>query len=485
MPHIQQTPTSRCRIGIGLSDITPPVGIYHRFWGAAKHDRATGVHRPLRATVLILEPLNATESNETQTVIALDHCILRPPEMQELTGAVCRLIGEDEARVTITFSHTHSGGNLCRDRVDLPGGDLIAPYLDALPAQIAAACQAARNSLQPATLTYGTAICAMGRQRDFWDESHGRYVCGYNPDGISDQTVSVARAMDESGQPLATVVNYGCHPTTLAWDNTLISPDYIGALRDTLEEQTQAPCLFLLSPCGDIGPREGFVGDPKVADRNGRQVAFAALSVLESLPDSGHDYHYAGPVLSGATLGEWKYRPQQPEREATTALFRRRCWDVPLNYLEGLPTAATVRDELAALIEQESQARAAGDESHAHDLRVMAERQRRLLERVAPLPSGESYPFHVSVTQIGDAFWVDVEGEPYNFLQAELHRRFPDRAILITVLEGGARASYLPTRDCYGQPLYQAEIALLAAGALETVTDAIAAQITAWTTGDA
>ena len=31
------------------------MGIYHRMWGAARHDRATGVHRPLLGDVLIFE----------------------------------------------------------------------------------------------------------------------------------------------------------------------------------------------------------------------------------------------------------------------------------------------------------------------------------------------------------------------------------------------------------------------------------------------
>ncbi len=51
------TPTSRLRLGYARRDITPPVGIYHRMWGAARHDAATGVHRPLHIDVLILEPL--------------------------------------------------------------------------------------------------------------------------------------------------------------------------------------------------------------------------------------------------------------------------------------------------------------------------------------------------------------------------------------------------------------------------------------------
>ena len=52
---VVHTPQALCRAGVARRDITPPVGIYHRMWGAATHDRATGVHRPLLATVLVLE----------------------------------------------------------------------------------------------------------------------------------------------------------------------------------------------------------------------------------------------------------------------------------------------------------------------------------------------------------------------------------------------------------------------------------------------
>ena len=51
MTHVD-SPENICRAGVARCDITPPVGIYHRMWGAALHDRSTGVHRPLTATVL-------------------------------------------------------------------------------------------------------------------------------------------------------------------------------------------------------------------------------------------------------------------------------------------------------------------------------------------------------------------------------------------------------------------------------------------------
>ena len=55
MTHVR-TSQSRCRFSLAWDDITPPADIYHRMWGAAKHERATGVHRPLRATLAGLAP---------------------------------------------------------------------------------------------------------------------------------------------------------------------------------------------------------------------------------------------------------------------------------------------------------------------------------------------------------------------------------------------------------------------------------------------
>ena len=72
MPPILDTPQSLCRFGIARCDITPPAGIYHRMWGAATHDRSTGIHRPLSATACVFRPWESTtESDDEQVLVAI------------------------------------------------------------------------------------------------------------------------------------------------------------------------------------------------------------------------------------------------------------------------------------------------------------------------------------------------------------------------------------------------------------------------------
>ncbi len=480
---VVRTPTSRCLAGVGRVDITPPIGVYHRMWGAAKQDRATGIHRPLTATALVLEPTAADPANR-QIFVAVDHCLLRPDDMDELLKSVCKIAEIDTHQLTIAFSHTHAGGHLVRARGDLPGGEFIGPYLDALPEQLASATRTAVQSRQPAVLTYAETVCAMGRNRDYRDSQREIYVCGFNPDDphadAAGYPLGVVRISNESSrETIATVVNYPCHPTTLAWDNTLISPDYVGALRDIVERQTGSPCIFLLAPCGDVGPRDGFVGDVAVADRNGRQVGFAALSALESMPSAGTDQHYVGPVISGATIGEWEFRPQPDGRRRETEIFRRQSRELWLEYRDELSTLAEATVELSRRIDAENLASSEGHADEARRMRAMVERQRRYIERIKPLPP-DKYPYRIDVRQLGDGFWIVLEGEPYHELQAELRRRFPGVPLIFTTVANGSRASYLPRREDYAKPLYQVEISLLAAGALERITEEIAEQIERW-----
>lgn len=470
------TPTSRLRFGLARVDITPPVGMYHPMWGAARHQRATGIHRLLTAEALAFAPL---ADGEPIIRFAIDHVGMDDDQQATLVAKVSAACQLPAANVLTTFSHTHASGNFARDRIPFPGGELIEPYLAELYAHLVQAAQQAVANLQEAVITYSTGKCNLAANRDYWDDANGLFACGFNADAPwSDDTVLLARVTDRQGALLATVVNYACHPTTLAWENTLISPDYIGAMREVIEKVTGAPAVFAQGACGELGPRWGQQGDTAVADANGRQLGYAALATLDQQGPPLADYHYQGPVVSGATLGDWRYQPFTPERLDSTALFQGGSYTVELPQ-KPLPDPVALEAEMEDWGTKQQEADAQGDKIAARNYGARAERARRWRMRVHYLIDRPTYTYHFSVHRLGDAIWITTGGEPYNVLQTELRRRFPGHPLLITPLAGDFQVAYLLPSDRYGRGLYQEEPSILAAGCLEILIEAIAERIQA------
>jgi hypothetical protein len=474
---LQQTPTSHLRLGVARADITPPVGIYHPMWGAARHHQATGVHRPLYGDVLLFAPLHESgESAAMWAQVQLDMVGLSLQSHQAVRHSVAEALDLPPTQVILAYSHTHAGGLFSLDRAHLPGGDLIVPYLEEVQVKMTAAARAALADLHAATLTYGTGRCQMAAHRDYWDSGNQLFACGYNPDAPADDTLLVVRITTPDGTVRATLVNYACHPTTLAWENTLISPDYVGALRATVEARTGAPCIFTLGACGELGPRRSYVKDVAIADANGEQVGYAALGVLAGMQPPAHDFAYAGPVISGATLGTWRSVPQVEERAAATQHFVGAAKSIDLRQRDR-PTQTQLEATMQSYLQQQAQADRQGDALAARDFGARAERARRAIGRLQNLPPGATYPYRYTVRRLGDAIWVGIGGEPYNAIQTDLRAAFPTTSIVVTALAGELAISYLLKADQYGKGLYQEEPSVLAPGGLEQVTEAVAATI--------
>lgn len=481
-------PTTLCEIGIARGDITPPVGIYHRMWGAAAHDRSTGAHRPLTATVLILRP--APEPHEWQephhapsemlVLIALDHCLLWGDEMAALLTSVSSTAGVPRERLLVMFSHTHGAGLMGRERAGLSGGELIEPYLASLAEKLGELVRQAADNLAPALITYGIGRCALAAHRDLWDAVSNQWACGYNPQGAADDTVVVGRITDFAGHTRGVMVNYACHPTTLAWDNTLISPDYVGAMRQCVEEAVSAPCFFIQGASGDLGPKRGFTGDVGVADANGRQLGHAVLSAFENLPPPGTRYEYQGPVVSGAVIGVWRDVPLANDALREKAVWRYRSWSVPLEFRAGLPSLEALAAERDEQLAAEAAARASGDDAMARKCRARVEVANRQMVRFRGRVLDRPYPFPIHLWQVGDALWVAVESEHYQLFQTALRQRFAERTILVATIVNGSFHTYLPPREIYGTGIYQDTVALFAPGCLERLIEEIAGQIAEW-----
>ena len=468
------TPQAELFAGTARIDITPPVGIYHRMWGAATHDQATGIHRPLTATALVLSS-DRQKPRHTQYLLAVDHCLLWPQEMRQLRQRIAASCHLEESQLRVCFSHTHGAGLMGLERAALPGGDLIEPYLLDLASRCEQILNRAIAALRPANMLVAEGHCGLAANRDFRDPHTEEFVCGFNPRKAADDKLLAARITDPAGVLLATLVNYACHPTTLAWDNTLISPDYPGAMREVVEAATGAPCFFLLGACGELGPRDGFVGDTEVADRNGRQLGYAALAALESLPPAPLTHFcYSGPVTSGATLGSWEHRPLPETARQQTAVFCQLTVSASLRYGSEFPTDEQLLQQRDQLEQRRLQAELAGNETQVKELRALIERVDRSRIRSGSLPQGTHYPWQTQILRTGQIIWVLLDGEYYSVLQTELRRRFPDWCIIVGTVVNGSTVWYLPDRQSYGLGLYQEQASVLAAGSLETVIETVA-----------
>ena len=371
--------------------------------------------------------------------------------------SVLERTGLGEAELLIQMSHTHAGANTNSRLEGKPGTELIAPYLEHLAAQVGDAVLEARSTAAEAFVTYGYGRCGLAANRDLWDASAERFACGYNPEGEADDTLLVARATDREGRTLATLFNYACHPTTLAWDNHLLSPDYIGAAREVLEAAFDAPALFLQGASGELAPRDDYVGDAAVADRNGRQLGHAAAAAIEALPPPGTRFAYTGIVASGANLGTWEYRPCEPEQLTSGSRLEA--------VLTGVELA---RKEDIGVVESVSSATPDSPQEREKALR-------REFLRLA-LGDGPTHTMPLWAWRLGEALLVAVGNEPYSVFQAELRRRFAGSPVLVLMTTNGG-VGYLPPRETYGSGRYQEQQSPYAPGCLEQSIEAATAAL--------
>ena len=433
-------------MGVARADITPPPNIYARSWGSALHDAAEGIHRPLVVTCLFFR------GGDPQLELYLLCFDLgwwydNAHEL-EIRKAILEKSGIRDNQLVTHMGHTHSGPASNLQNVGRQGGDLIPAYREKIVEGAVAALLGSKANARAAVASWAQGRCDLARNRDLVLDSE-TFLCGINPDGPSDDTVLVGRVTDAKGKIIATMVNYACHPVSLGGGNKLISPDYYGAMREVVERDTGgAPCLFLHGASGDMTPLRSYESDTAIADQNGRQLGYAALSALTGMLPPEQEIAFDRIEDSGARLGRWSLRP----RPASTVL-KTTVSDTDLPYVD-LPSEAQLLKDLDGTTD-----------------RPLRERlERRLMVR-RDVGEGKSRKVRTTLWQIGGAFLVGAPAEPYSIYQMEIRKRFPGHAVMVLNIVNG-NVGYLAPAETYGKPgLYQIKISLFQPGCMEQVIE--------------
>ncbi|MEO6907099.1 MAG: neutral/alkaline non-lysosomal ceramidase N-terminal domain-containing protein [Abditibacteriaceae bacterium] len=430
-------------IGVAKEDITPPTGIYARNWGAASHDVADGIDVPLRAVVMTLQ---SAPDEKPLVLVTLDLGWWKSADDEwRIRGAVIDELNLTPDRVIVNLTHTHSGPGITSEDKDKPGGDLIPAYLNQVRDAVLRACKRALESKVLSTLTWDYGRCSLARNRDLPDPEKDRVVCGFNPAATADDTLLVGRVCDSAGKVLLTIANYACHPTSLAWQNHLISPDWVGAFYQTVENVTGGAAMFLQGASGELQPARTYTEDLEIIRAQGRQLGYATLSVLEGMLPSGQQLEYDGVVESGAPLACWKTAVASVNKNLYTKII-----DLELPLREDLPTLQELEKQLAA-----------GDD------RVIAERLTRKMHIRRKVGNGTTTKASLWIWQIGDCIIFAAPNESYSLLQTSLREHFVSRTVAVINLANGSASGYLPPAELYEKDIYQVWQTPFAAGCLE------------------
>ncbi len=428
-------------IGVSTKIITPEVGIYTRNWGAGDSQYSQGVHRPLELNCLTLQE---REDSAPTIIISADLGWWKTPDEEAYIRAGVRKYFNIEApNLMFCLSHTHSGPSLSLADAQKKGGEFIAPYLAFLLEAIISAIQLALDTSFLGRLDWRYGSCDLATNRDFyWDEGK-RHLTGFNPEIAGDDTLLVGRVTDLKHRVKFLIVNYACHPTTLAWDNHLISPDYIGALREVIRDRVGVELMFLQGASGDQSPAVQYVGDPDVADNYGKQLGYAVLSTVYKFNDASKALAFQGSVESGASLAIWGFTDVAISTSLTPQLI----------YVE-LP----VRD-LPSEVELQSLWAKSSDS-------VEKERLWRKIGLRRILGEKDRFELPVWVWKVGETIIVGQCTEAYVHFQKHLRAAFfPKPVVVINIVNG--YIGYLPTEELYQSDAYSVWQTPFEAGSLE------------------
>jgi len=251
---------------------------------------SSGVHDRLHARALVAEGEGGPAA-----LVSCDLCNLDPDTVNNVRALTCEPLGMPPEHLMVVTTHTHAGP--VTDYPHAGAAKTNLEWLDGLTHKIAEAILAAHLRLEPATLgvVRGTSRIGMNRQQSHEDSM---VALGQAPETPTDTELIVVVADTPDGRPIARLINYGCHNTSLGPKNTLISGDYAGRSTTGLEGKIGggAVCPFINGGSGNVDPFHRILDDAtdprvqEVADTFTRDVRKA----LRRKPSSSAGARVAG-----------------------------------------------------------------------------------------------------------------------------------------------------------------------------------------------
>ncbi len=228
------------KIGVGKVDITPDKPMNMAGYGTRNHPGSGKAYHRLYNRVLTLD-------DGKNKVVYVEVELIHTQGISAQTG-LATTIREAMARrgikpeqLALVAAHVHNGP-VTSD----------AAYLKGVCDKTIALIDDCLKNARQGRLYFGRGRCDVACNRR-GNDREGNYLWSYiNRYGPSDHEVTLLKAVDMRGQPIAVAFNYGCHPITMG--GYQYGSDWVGFCIDEIERQVGAPAVFLQGCAGDQRP---------------------------------------------------------------------------------------------------------------------------------------------------------------------------------------------------------------------------------------
>ncbi len=256
------------RAGVAREEFILPKGVPLAGFSRRKGKPSSGQHDPVGVRALVVQ--------DADTTVALVSCDLLIVD-ERLFEAVHRRLTEQglphDLTLILAATHTHSGpgayGKKFFEKVSM--GHFDPRVFDAIAESAARAVVRAHAGLVPIHM-----VCRSGTA----DHLVTNRVGPHGP--VDPELPACAFYPVEERTPMAVIVSFAAHPTTLGAWNQELSADYPGVIVREVERRfPTATCLFFAGAVGDQGPLKSGEGFER-PERVGLPLAQQAIALLEN-----------------------------------------------------------------------------------------------------------------------------------------------------------------------------------------------------------
>jgi len=444
--------------GTGRADITPPPGTPQGGWGAQTHQRGSFADMPFYVTALALQ-----QGDEVALILDADAIGFDAEWTHRILDEVVRTTGLPKERIRFGCTHTHSGPNTFRIANIREGLDMAVAYLESLPSRVAGAAWQSLQNLKPARIGAASGTCGINALRRV--SVDGQVVVGSNPGAPRDQTLQVVRIDGLDQMPIAVLMHYACHGTTIAWQSDAFTPDFPGPARAVVEQHLGGRCLFLQGAAADLGPREGFTGDLKIYRKMGLELGLATAHLAVSIDTRTRQRSFDRVIRSGADIALYRY--EDVDTEAPLLRMLTRDTRLPIRSFRPL---AELEAELQRLREEATALKQAGRIEEFAVTNALATQMGWRAGNARTYAGQKGTPWPLQGIRIGDVALISVAGEPFSCTGQAIVAESPFAHTLFSGYTNGG-FGYIPDRKSYAEGGYEIEATPFAPGAAEHLAE--------------